>query len=136
MKKHSGWQDFVLMVLPMALSVFPRVATLSLTMAILPRLGFYIIFAILLIVCASCGAYYKMDAKKTFIGAVSTLFAPCMILHDHSKFFYVANYTVSAPLTLLSCALPLLVYFKTDLEEMGLFNKVCIFCLWSFLETE
>ena len=104
------------MMIPMALLVFPRIATLSLTMAVLPYFGLIIIFGIVAIVCASCGAYYKMDSQKVFISAVSSICAPCMIFHDHTYFYYVVNYTGSALLTILSSVLPVLVYYKNDLE--------------------
>ena len=100
----------------MALLVFPRVATLSLTMAIIPQFGFWIIVGITGLVCASCAAFYKIDAQKAFIGAIASMCAPCMVFHDHTMFFYVVNYTCSALLTALSCILPVLVYHKEDLE--------------------
>ena len=129
------------MMIPMALLVFPRIATLSLTMAVLPYFGLIIIFGIVAIVCASCGAYYEMDSQKVFISAVSSICAPCMIFHDHTYFYYVVNYTGSGLLTILSCILPLLVYYQNDLEteskhinQPGIFgnfsdNKVCLFTL-------
>ena len=100
----------------MALLVFPRIATLSLTMAVIPQFGFWIILTIAAISCTSCAAFYKIDAQKAFIGAIASICAPCMIFHDHTMFFYVVNYTCSALLTALSCILPVLVYHKEDLE--------------------
>ena len=100
----------------MAFLVFPRIATISLTMAILPQFGPWIIAGITAIVCASCAAFYTIDQQKTFISAVASICAPCMVLHDHTKFFYVVNYTGSALLTILSSVLPVLVYYKSDLE--------------------
>ena len=111
----------------MALLVFPRVATLSLTMAILPEFGFWIILGIVAMICASCGAYYSIDPRKAFIVAVSSVCAPCMLLHDHTNFFYVVNYTGSVLLTILSCLLPVLVHFENDIEMFLNYNKVCCF---------
>jgi hypothetical protein len=104
------------MTIPMSLVVLPRVATLSLTMAILPQFGIYIILGITAIVCASCGGYYTINPQKAFIGAVSSICAPSMLLHDHTKFYYVVNFTGSALFSILTCVLPVLLSYQEDIE--------------------
>ena len=121
-KKKSCWQEWVLITIPMALMVVPRVATLSMSMAISPKFGFSIIVGILAIVCASCGPYYKIDPRKVFIGAVSSICAPCMILHDHTYFYLVVNFTCSTLLTILSCILPVLMYYNESQELQPVYN--------------
>ena len=103
----------------MLLLVLPRVATLSLTMAIIPQFGFWIILGIAAIVCASCSAYYTIDPQKVFIAAISSLCAPSLLLHDHTQFYYVVNFTSSALLSILSCVLSVLLYYENDLELLS-----------------
>ena len=120
----------------MAMLVFPRISTISLALAVLPKFGFWIIVGITLIVWLSSVGYWKLDLKASFIGAVASIFAPCMIVHDHYYYYYVINYTGSILLTILSCVLPCLIYYESDIEGYHIENGTDYIQKPAFFERE
>ena len=130
--KFSTWQDMVLISLPMALLIIPRISTLSLLLVILRNYSeFYGIIAVVilvLLILSSAMPFYKIDPKRAFIGAVASIFAPCIIVGEHTSYYLVVNFCGSIIYLLISIGMPFLVLFVPVTE----FDHSDIFNLWTY----
>ena len=114
-KKFSSWKDMVLIGLPMVLLIVPRITSLSLLLVILRNYsrfyGIIVLVIVVLIILASGSPFYKIDPKRAFIGAVASIFAPCIIVGEHTSYYLVINFSGSIMFLLLTIGMPFMVIF-------------------------
>ena len=114
-KKFSTWQDSIIIGLPMVLLIIPRMSTLSLLLVILRNYsrfyGIIVLVIVVLIILASGSPFYKIDPKRAFIGAVASIFAPCIIVGEHTSYYLVINFSGSIMFLLLTIGMPFMVIF-------------------------
>ena len=110
--------------------IIPRMATLSILLVILrSHSEFYgiIVIAILAsIILITTVPFYKIDPKRAFIGAVASIFAPCIVVGEHTAYYLVVNFSGSVLFLLISIGMPFLVLFvpisENNADHTDIFN--------------
>ena len=130
--------------------IIPRMATLSILLVILrSHSEFYgiIVIAILAsIILITTVPFYKIDPKRAFIGAVASIFAPCIVVGEHTTYYLVVNFSGSVLFLLISIGMPFLVLFvpisennadHTDIFNISIYqNPTLQVCISIFLKKE
>ena len=88
MIKESTIIDSILIYLPMFTNAFPRILSIALLCAFFKIYGivpFIIIFIILSLICWK--DWINESKQKLFLGLVTCLMSPCLVINDYSFFF-------------------------------------------------
>ena len=102
--------------LPMVLLIIPRISTLSLLLVVLRNYskfyGFIVLLVILVLLILIAGIpFFKHDPKRAFIGAVASIFAPCIIVGEHTRYYLAVNGIGSILFLFISIGMPFMVLF-------------------------
>ena len=89
--------------------------------------------------------FYKIDPKRAFIGAVASIFAPCIVVGEHTAYYLVVNFSGSVLFLLITIAMPFLVLFvpisennadHTDIFNISIYqNQTLQVCIFIFSKT-
>ena len=110
--KEADWRDFVIVFPLMFLQSIPRIATLSIFFAYLKGNGFYLMAVWIFLILVMIYRFYKIDVQKVFLGAISSLFGPCIVLDDFTRFYLFVCVISSSLYMSLLVSLNCLVFFK------------------------
>ena len=98
----------------MVFQALPRIVTLSLTLFFMDLYVFgyslTVLGPMILILLVVIIPFYKINPQKAFVGAIASLFAPCIVLDDFSKFLLTTS-TITSVLYAFLSALNLLIIF-------------------------
>ena len=120
------WQRMFVFLL-MVFQALPRIVTLSLTLVFmdLHTYGYSLtvigpmIFILLIVIIP----FYKINPQKAFVGAIASLFAPCIVLDDFSKFLLTTSTLTSVFYAVLS-ANNLLIIFCNNQNVSRFCDKI------------
>ena len=109
----------------MSIIVFTKVIFASTMFAVSPVVGFAIIFATALIRLAITKVYWKnMPFENSFLGAMTSITAPCLLVEENSKYYPVTNIVSESLSMMFVCS----IYLISRLDILGhyqssLFNE-------------
>ena len=109
----------------MVFQALPRIVTLSLTLYFMELYGFgnslTVIAPMILILLIVIIPFYKINHQEALVGAIASLFAPCIVLDDFSKFLLTTSTSTSVLYAVLS-GMNLLIIFCKDENESQFCN--------------
>ena len=104
-KETSIWQRMFVFWL-MVFQALPRIVTLSLTLFFMDLYVFgyslTVLGPMILILLVVIIPFYKINPQKAFVGAIASLFAPCIVLDDF-KISFNHQYNNFSTLCLFIC---------------------------------
>ena len=115
--KEADWRDSVIVFPLMLLQSIPRIATLGICFAYLKGNGFFLMLVLISLILVMIYRFYKIDVQKAFLGAISSLFGPCIILDDFTRFYLFVSMISSSLYMLLLVLLNFLVFFKIGITD-------------------
>ena len=113
-KKARTWKDRLL-VFPLMLTLtLPRMFILGMTLSLLNEYGCIAIGCLVLFSLIVSVPYFKYDPQKALLGAISSLFAPCIVFDEHTKYFLITSLASTSSYIILSLSLPFMICFNVD----------------------
>ena len=117
--KDSSWKDKILILLPVFTLTCCRTVTLSLLFAFLK--GHYSIIiaisiAIILLICVI--PYCKKYGQMAVLGAITSLFGPCIVVNEFSLYFIVTALSSSLIYMSALAGLSLMIYFDNSQDKI------------------
>ena len=110
--------------------IIPRLSTLSILLVILRShsefYGIIVIVILALVILITIIPFYKIDPKRAFIGAVASIFTPCIVVGEHTAYYLVVNFSGSVLFLLISIGMPFLILFvpisENNANHTNIFN--------------